>query len=64
MQNTTVQDKFLNDLSGKEVTVWLVNGIKLEGNLTAFDNAVLVLKESSVTQMVYQSALSGVHLRR
>ena len=48
MENTAVRDEFLNNLSGKEVTVYLVNGIKLQGNLTAFDNAVLGLVRASI----------------
>lgn len=57
----TVQDPFLNALRKEKVpvTVFLVNGIKLQGVVTSFDNYCLMLK-NSVTQLVFKHAISTV----
>lgn len=56
-----LQDAFLNALrKGKvPVSIYLVNGIKLQGQVEAFDQYVVMLK-NSVTQMVYKHAISTV----
>ncbi|MBF0137175.1 MAG: RNA chaperone Hfq [Magnetococcus sp. DMHC-1] len=56
-----VQDPFLNTLRREKVpvTVFLVNGIKLQGVITSFDNYCLMLK-NSVTQLVFKHAISTV----
>nr|CRH07869.1 Protein hfq (Nif-regulating factor) [Candidatus Magnetococcus massalia] len=56
-----VQDPFLNTLRREKVpvTVFLVNGIKLQGMITSFDNYCLLLK-NSVTQLVFKHAISTV----
>lgn len=56
-----VQDPFLNTLRREKVpvTVFLVNGIKLQGVITSFDNYCLLLK-NSVTQLVFKHAVSTV----
>ncbi|MEO5368144.1 MAG: RNA chaperone Hfq [Magnetococcus sp. WYHC-3] len=56
-----IQDPFLNTLRREKVpvTVFLVNGIKLQGVITSFDNYCLTLK-NSVTQLVYKHAVSTV----
>lgn len=56
-----VQDPFLNALRREKVpvTVFLVNGIKLQGVITAFDNYCLMLK-NGVTQLVFKHAISTV----
>ena len=43
----------------KELTIFLVNGIKLQGQIESFDQFVILLK-NTVSQMVYKSAISTV----
>lgn len=56
-----LQDPFLNELRKEQVPVslYLINGIKLQGTIDSFDQFVIVLK-SSVNQMVYKHAISTV----
>ena len=56
-----LQDPFLNTLRRERVpvSVYLVNGIKLQGKIDSFDQYVVLLK-NSVTQMVYKHAISTV----
>jgi host factor-I protein len=56
-----IQDRFLNELrrSKSTVAVYLVNGIKLQGQIQSFDQYVVLLK-NSVNQMVYKHAISTV----
>ena len=57
----TLQDPFLNEIRKTQipVSVFLVNGIKLQGKIEAFDQYVVVL-QNSVRQMVYKHAISTV----
>ncbi len=56
-----LQDPFLNVLRREHVpvAVYLVNGIKLQGQIESFDQYVVLLK-NTVTQMVYKHAISTV----
>jgi host factor-I protein len=56
-----LQDPFLNTLRKEhvQVSIYLVNGIKLQGQIESFDQYVVLLK-NSVTQMVYKHAISTV----
>jgi len=56
-----LQDPFLNVLRQEQVqvSVYLVNGIKLQGQIESFDQYVVLLK-NAVTQMVYKHAISTV----
>jgi len=56
-----LQDPFLNILRKERipVSIYLVNGIKLQGQIDSFDQYVVLLK-NSVTQMVYKHAISTV----
>ena len=56
-----LQDPFLNVLRKKQmpVSVFLINGIKLQGQIEAFDQFVIVLK-NTVNQMVYKHAISTI----
>jgi host factor-I protein len=56
-----LQDPFLNVLRKENVpvSIYLVNGIKLQGQIESFDQYVVMLK-STVTQMVYKHAISTV----
>ncbi|NOY72038.1 MAG: RNA chaperone Hfq [Gammaproteobacteria bacterium] len=57
----TLQDPFLNALRKEKVSVsiYLVNGIKLQGQVESFDQFVVLLK-NSVSQMVYKHAISTI----
>ena len=57
----TLQDPFLNILRKEKVpvSIYLVNGIKLQGQVDSFDQFVVLLK-NSVNQMVYKHAISTV----
>jgi len=57
----SLQDPFLNALRRERVPVaiYLVNGIKLQGQIESFDNFVVLLK-NSVNQMIYKHAISTV----
>ncbi len=57
----TLQDPFLNALRKERipVSIFLVNGIKLQGQIDSFDQFVVLLK-NSVSQMVYKHAISTV----
>lgn len=57
----SLQDPFLNALRKEKVpvSIYLVNGIKLQGLIEAFDQFVIVLK-NSVSQMVYKHAISTI----
>jgi len=56
-----LQDPFLNALRKErvQVAIYLVNGIKLQGHVDAFDQYVILLK-NTVTQMVYKHAISTI----
>ena len=56
-----LQDPFLNLLRKEHipVSIYVVNGIKLQGQIDSFDQYVVLLK-NSVTQMVYKHAISTV----
>jgi len=57
----SLQDPFLNTLRKERVpvSIFLVNGIKLQGQIESFDNFVVLLK-NSVSQMIYKHAISTV----
>ena len=57
----SLQDPFLNALRKERVpvSIYLVNGIKLQGQVDSFDQFVVLLK-TSVSQMVYKHAISTV----
>lgn len=57
-----VQDVFLNYLRKNKTptTVFLVNGVKLQGIITWFDNFSLLLRRDSQAQLVYKHAISTV----
>ncbi len=57
----SLQEPFLNALRKERipVAIYLVNGIKLQGQIESFDQFVVLLK-NSVSQMVYKHAISTV----
>ncbi len=57
----SLQDPYLNQLRKERipVSIFLVNGIKLQGQIESFDQFVILLK-NTVSQMVYKHAISTV----
>ena len=64
MPNDThnVQDVFLNHIRKQKtpVTIFLVNGVKLQGVITWFDNYSVLLRRDGHSQLVYKHAISTV----
>lgn len=56
------QNDFLNDIKENKiaVTVFLINGVKLQGVITWFDEASLLLRRDGHTQLVYKHAVSTI----
>ncbi|WP_259779800.1 RNA chaperone Hfq [Aestuariispira ectoiniformans] len=61
-KNQNLQDVFLNNLrkSKMSVTVFLVNGVKLQGIITWFDNFCVLLRRDAHSQLVYKHAISTI----
>ena len=57
-----LQDVFLNHVRKQKipVTVFLVNGVKLQGIITWFDNFCMLLRRDGHSQLVYKHAISTV----
>ena len=57
-----VQSDFLNDIRKNKVsvTIFLVNGVKLQGIITWFDNFSLLLRRDGHTQLIYKHAVSTI----
>ena len=57
-----LQDVFLNNVRKAKipVTVFLVNGVKLQGIITWFDNFCVLLRRDAHSQLVYKHAISTV----
>ncbi|MEP2943846.1 MAG: RNA chaperone Hfq [Hyphomicrobiales bacterium] len=61
-RSQNLQDTFLNTIRKTKipVTVFLVNGVKLQGVVTWFDNFCLLLRRDGHSQMVYKHAISTI----
>ncbi|MAX29277.1 MAG: RNA chaperone Hfq [Thiotrichales bacterium] len=61
MNKVQLQEPYLNELRKEriQVSVYLVNGIKLQGQIESFDSFVVLLK-GAVSQMVYKHAISTI----
>ncbi len=57
-----VQSDFLDDLKDNRVavTVFLINGVKLQGIITMYDDNTLLLRRDGHTQLVYKHAVSTI----
>ena len=57
-----LQDAFLNQLrkSKTSVTIFLINGVKLQGMITWFDNFCVLLRRDGQSQLVYKHAISTI----
>ncbi|MCK5040674.1 MAG: RNA chaperone Hfq [Sphingomonadales bacterium] len=58
----SLQDVFLNQVRKEKtpVTVFLVNGVKLQGIITWFDNFSVLLRRDGHSQLVYKHAISTI----
>ncbi|AUR51735.1 RNA chaperone Hfq [Aquella oligotrophica] len=63
-QSINLQDPYLNSLRKEQikVSIYLINGIKLTGIVSSFDQYVVVLRdnESTVNQLIYKHAISTI----
>ena len=61
-RSQNVQEVFLNAIRKERipVTVFLINGVKLQGIVTWFDNFSLLLKREAHVQLVYKHAISTI----
>lgn len=61
-KSQNVQDVFLNKIRKEKmtVTVFLMNGVKLQGIVTWFDNFSVLLRRDSSVQLVYKHAISTI----
>lgn len=61
-EKNNLQDTFLNQVrkTRTPVTVFLMNGVKLQGAVTWFDNFCLLLRKDGLSQMVYKHAISTI----
>ena len=61
-RSQNVQDVFLNNIRKNKtpVTIFLVNGVKLQGVVTWFDNFCVLLRRDAHSQLVYKHAISTV----
>ena len=59
---SNLQDTFLNSVrkSKNPVTLFLVNGVKLQGIITWFDNFSVLLRREGTVQLVYKHAISTI----
>jgi host factor-I protein len=58
----SLQDAFLNQVrkSKISVTIFLINGVKLQGVITWFDNFCVLLRRDGQSQLVYKHAISTI----
>jgi len=61
-QQINLQDSFLNQVrkDNVAVTIYLVNGFQLKGNVKGFDNFTVILEIDGKQQMVYKHAISTI----
>ena len=57
-----LQDVFLNQVRKSKIplTIFLVNGVKLQGVITWFDNFCVLLRRDGLSQLVYKHAISTI----
>lgn len=61
-RSQNVQDQFLNTVRKQKVplTIFLINGVKLTGVVTSFDNFCVLLRRDGHSQLVYKHAISTI----
>ncbi|MEM5500912.1 MULTISPECIES: RNA chaperone Hfq [Ahrensia] len=61
-RSQNLQDQFLNSVRKQKIslTIFLVNGVKLTGVVTSFDNFCVLLRRDGHAQLVYKHAISTI----
>ena len=61
-KSENLQETFLNQIRKEKlsVTIFLINGVKLQGIITWFDNFSILLKRDSHIQLVYKHSISTI----
>ena len=61
-ENQNLQDAIINQLSKTKtpLTIFLINGVKLQGVITWFDNFCVLLRRDGQSQLVYKHAISTI----
>ncbi|MCR4440871.1 MAG: RNA chaperone Hfq [Peptococcaceae bacterium] len=61
-QQINLQDSFLNQVRKENlpVTIYLINGFQLKGNVKGFDNFTVILEAEGKQQLVYKHAISTI----
>lgn len=61
-QQINLQDSFLNQIRKENVavTIYLINGFQLKGNVKGFDNFTVILEMEGKQQLVYKHAISTI----
>jgi host factor-I protein len=61
-RNQNLQDTFLNNVRKNKtpLTIFLINGVKLQGVVTWFDNFCVLLRRDGLSQLVYKHAISTI----
>ena len=61
-ENQNLQDAFLNQTRKTKtpVTIFLINGVKLQGIISWFDNFCILLRRDGQSQLVYKHAISTI----
>ena len=61
-KNENLQETFLNQIRKEKlsVTIFLINGVKLQGIITWFDNFSILLKRDTHIQLVYKHSISTI----
>lgn len=62
MSHNKIQEDFLTDIQKNEiaVTIFLINGVKLQGVITWFDDTSILLRRDGHTQLIYKHAISTI----
>ncbi len=62
MKTENLQETFLNQIRKEKlsVTIFLINGVKLQGIITWFDNFSILLKRDTHIQLVYKHSISTI----
>ena len=61
-KSQNLQDAFLNEVRKQKIplTIFLVNGVKLNGIVSWFDNFCVLLRRDGISQLVYKHAISTI----
>ena len=61
-RSQNLQDQFLNNVRKQKIplTIFLINGVKLTGIVTSFDNFCVLLRRDGHSQLVYKHAISTI----